>query len=364
MPRRGRRSGVRFLEDDKERSLTFFKRRAGIYKIASDLSTLTGARIAVVLESENGKISSFGTPSVEPVVDTFLSGHVAIDPFANEEQKARITLLQNQVFQLEKEKALEDKRKKESMVQAKEAQESSRMAKLIFTKEEDLDTNELYELLRELSLVQQEIRQRLPPPQHHGNQLGVGGLRDPPSQQSPRPHIPSSQISPPLGHSPWTPFQPSLQDCQPSWSHSMAQASFPTPVMLPFQPHMMPSHHDIWGMDANINNSDSFSPILPLPLSPQFPLSQPLESQVPHLGALNNNWVEPPQNYAWQMDLDFGNTGDNGGQASDSHNMLGFPGPIQGDGWTGVVSDSFSPGGSFGGADAGNIFGDVNFPSY
>jgi len=74
MPRRDRRSGVRFIEDGRYRSLTFFKRRSGLFKAASDLSTLTGARVAVVLESEHGKFSSFGTPEASPILDAFLLG--------------------------------------------------------------------------------------------------------------------------------------------------------------------------------------------------------------------------------------------------------------------------------------------------
>jgi hypothetical protein len=68
MPRRARRSRVKFVEDDKDRSLTFFKRRSGLFKATSDLSALTGARVAMVLESETGKFSSFGSPRLAPLL--------------------------------------------------------------------------------------------------------------------------------------------------------------------------------------------------------------------------------------------------------------------------------------------------------
>ncbi|XP_066373820.1 pheromone receptor transcription factor-like [Miscanthus floridulus] len=115
MPRRARRSGVKFVEDDRDRSLTFFKRRSGLFKAASDLSALTGARVAMVLESETGKFSSFGTPKAGPIVDSFVLGNAPIDSNSSEEDKARITSLQNELFQLEKAKAIEDKRKYENM---------------------------------------------------------------------------------------------------------------------------------------------------------------------------------------------------------------------------------------------------------
>jgi hypothetical protein len=74
MARRGRRSGVRFIENDRDRSLIFFKRRTSLDKATTDLSTITGVRVAIVLESENGRFSSFGTPATDPIVDAFCYG--------------------------------------------------------------------------------------------------------------------------------------------------------------------------------------------------------------------------------------------------------------------------------------------------
>jgi hypothetical protein len=85
---------VRFIEDDRDHSLTFFKRCSGLFKAASDLSALTGARVAMVLESETRKFSSFSTPKAGPIVDSFVSGNAPIDSDTSEEDKARITSLQ------------------------------------------------------------------------------------------------------------------------------------------------------------------------------------------------------------------------------------------------------------------------------
>ena len=84
---RPRRLGISYVENDSNRSVTFFKRCSGLYKAAADLSTLTGARIAIALESETGKMSSFSTPSAGPIIDSFLSGNISVDPSVNEEQK-------------------------------------------------------------------------------------------------------------------------------------------------------------------------------------------------------------------------------------------------------------------------------------
>ena len=74
MTRRARRSGVEFIEDERNRSLTFFKRRCGFFKAVSYLSALSGARVAMVFECENETFSSFGTPMSDPIIDAFLSG--------------------------------------------------------------------------------------------------------------------------------------------------------------------------------------------------------------------------------------------------------------------------------------------------
>ncbi|KAL6842541.1 hypothetical protein ACP4OV_027385 [Aristida adscensionis] len=333
MLRRGRRSGVRFIEDEKERGLTFFKRRAGLYKTAADLSTLTGARIAVVLKSENGKISSFGTPLVEPTIDAFLSGYTAMESFANQEQKAKITILQNKLFKVEREKVVEDKRKKKVMAQVKVVQESSRIGKLIFSKEEDLDTDELYELIHDLTPILKEIRHHLPR-LDLGKQVGVGGPRDLPQWHSSWPHLMQSHIPPPSRHSPWTPVQPSLHIRQPPLSRPMvvrSHTSLSTSVTLPsslLPPQMMPHHscnYPIWGKSNNCNNSCPFLPSSPLSSFPQFPSLQPPESQLPHRPNVHKNWVRPPQNYARQMNFYSRSSGENGVQDSGVHNILLSP---------------------------------------
>ncbi|CAO2183336.1 unnamed protein product [Urochloa humidicola] len=210
MPRR-RRSGVRFIEDDRDRSLTFFKRRYGIFKAASDLSTLTGVRVAMVLESENEKFSSFGTPDASPIVDAFLSGDAPTEFDTSEEKKAKISNLQNELFQLEKDKAMEDKREKENIVWTKEIQDASRIAKYVYGKEEDLDSTELYEMFRELSQIMQDIKDRLPILLHDNHVEAGGRLRDPSLLQPTWWRSIPSQVMMPMKYFQWTPSQASFQ---------------------------------------------------------------------------------------------------------------------------------------------------------
>ncbi|AQK88694.1 Agamous-like MADS-box protein AGL61 [Zea mays] len=64
---------IRRIESDEARQVCFSKRRAGLFKKASELSILCGADVAAVVFSPAGKAFSFGHPSVESVVDRFLA---------------------------------------------------------------------------------------------------------------------------------------------------------------------------------------------------------------------------------------------------------------------------------------------------
>ncbi|CAK8566948.1 unnamed protein product [Lathyrus sativus] len=53
--------------------VTFSKRRSGLFKKASELCTLCGVEIAIVVFSPADKAFSFGHPEVESIVDRYLS---------------------------------------------------------------------------------------------------------------------------------------------------------------------------------------------------------------------------------------------------------------------------------------------------
>ncbi|KAG6502726.1 hypothetical protein ZIOFF_035013 [Zingiber officinale] len=68
---------IKKIEDEDARYISFSKRRNGIYAKASDLATLCGVEIAVVVFSPTGRPHSFGSPSVMSIMDRFVSG----DPY-------------------------------------------------------------------------------------------------------------------------------------------------------------------------------------------------------------------------------------------------------------------------------------------
>ena len=61
------------IENDQSRMVSFSKRRNGLFKKAGELSVLTGARTAVLVLSQAGRPYVFGSPSLESVVEQFLS---------------------------------------------------------------------------------------------------------------------------------------------------------------------------------------------------------------------------------------------------------------------------------------------------
>ncbi|OVA10841.1 Transcription factor [Macleaya cordata] len=72
---KGRRKiEIKRIEKEDARQVTFSKRRVGLFKKASELCTLCAAETAVIVFSPAGKPYSFGHPSVDTIVDRYLSG--------------------------------------------------------------------------------------------------------------------------------------------------------------------------------------------------------------------------------------------------------------------------------------------------
>ncbi|KAL2476815.1 Agamous-like MADS-box protein AGL62 [Forsythia ovata] len=75
MTRKSRgRQKIEMTRMSKESNLlvTFSKRRSGLFKKASELCTLCGAEIAIIVFSPGKKVFSFGHPCVESIVDRYL----------------------------------------------------------------------------------------------------------------------------------------------------------------------------------------------------------------------------------------------------------------------------------------------------
>lgn len=71
---RGRQK-IEMAKMSKESNLlvTFSKRRTGLFKKASELCTLCGAEIAIIVFSPGKKVFSFGHPGVDSIIDRYLA---------------------------------------------------------------------------------------------------------------------------------------------------------------------------------------------------------------------------------------------------------------------------------------------------
>ncbi|ESQ53438.1 hypothetical protein EUTSA_v10027307mg [Eutrema salsugineum] len=76
MVRNGRgRQKIEMIKMKKKSNLqvTFSKRRFGLFKKASELCTLCGAKVLMIVFSPGGKVFSFGHPNVKDLVNRFLN---------------------------------------------------------------------------------------------------------------------------------------------------------------------------------------------------------------------------------------------------------------------------------------------------
>ncbi|KAM3282244.1 hypothetical protein P3S67_025889 [Capsicum chacoense] len=72
------------IEVKNHLQVTFSKRRSGLFKKASELCTLYGVEIAIIVFSPAIKVFSFGHPNVESLIDRFLSrNNTNNNPIAN-----------------------------------------------------------------------------------------------------------------------------------------------------------------------------------------------------------------------------------------------------------------------------------------
>lgn len=105
------------IENEKNLQVTFSKRRAGIFKKASELSTLCGAESAVVVFSPGEKSHSYGHPSVETIANRFLNTNIGPPPPTNpllaSHHEASNRLLNQELVRLEELLAREKQRKRE-----------------------------------------------------------------------------------------------------------------------------------------------------------------------------------------------------------------------------------------------------------
>ncbi|XP_047309752.1 agamous-like MADS-box protein AGL62 [Impatiens glandulifera] len=63
---------IKWIEDKAKRSVAFSKRKSGVLKKVSELSTMCGIDMALILFNESGKAFSYGNPTLNVILDRFL----------------------------------------------------------------------------------------------------------------------------------------------------------------------------------------------------------------------------------------------------------------------------------------------------
>ncbi|WCJ29254.1 Agamous-like MADS-box protein AGL61 [Euphorbia peplus] len=91
---------IKRIVNEDDRIITFSKRRSGIYKMSSELVTLCGADIGILVFSPAGKPFSFGCPSLEAITNQFLGQNPHLNdnahPLTEAHRKKRIHELTQQ----------------------------------------------------------------------------------------------------------------------------------------------------------------------------------------------------------------------------------------------------------------------------
>lgn len=68
-----RKIEIEFIKEDRGRSTTFIKRKAGLFKKAHELAVLTGAKVAVVIFSQQERCHTYGSIAPKAVCDRYLA---------------------------------------------------------------------------------------------------------------------------------------------------------------------------------------------------------------------------------------------------------------------------------------------------
>lgn len=142
------------------RQVTFSKRRLGLFKKASELCTLCGVEVVIVVFSPAKKVFSFGHPEVEAIIDRFLSQNPPLDSKANKIveacRNANVRELNVHLTEILDQLEVEKKRGEELSQMRKESQQKHWWESPI----EELALNELEQLRVSLEDLRNNVGQQ------------------------------------------------------------------------------------------------------------------------------------------------------------------------------------------------------------
>ncbi|KAL3643619.1 hypothetical protein CASFOL_014434 [Castilleja foliolosa] len=145
---------IKLIRDENARSVTFSKRRVGLFKKAAELSVLCGAQIGLIVFSPSGKAYSFGHPDINSIMGRF-SNEIPMpnlqDPAHNSRARAALIAKLKEACD-QKNKELENKKRR-----GKELEASFEGSVLSNEKLSRLDMNELQGFKEKLEKLRDDV---------------------------------------------------------------------------------------------------------------------------------------------------------------------------------------------------------------
>lgn len=175
-----RKIEMKLIADENARTVTFSKRRVGLFKKATELSVLCGTQIALIIFSLGGRAYSFGHPDVQSVISRFINRSSSPTPQESaHDMGVRAAMLQEMKRQLDeknKELAAAKKRGKEigAALEGSPHQTTKEML-------DSLDFHQLQQLKEKLEKLRDQIRRRANAPRVNDVEPAIVDVAEPPN---------------------------------------------------------------------------------------------------------------------------------------------------------------------------------------
>ncbi|WVZ62482.1 hypothetical protein U9M48_012230 [Paspalum notatum var. saurae] len=157
---------IKPIENEQTRQVCFSKRRQGLFKKASELSTLCGAMVGCVVFTIKGRCFSFGHPSVDDVVNRFLNTVTPNAPnsvgASHDSDRAVTDAVHGLNLEyLELQQSLgSERKKKERLQEATEKEMGGHMMQWLNANILELGLDELQEFQKELEAIHSVVKDK------------------------------------------------------------------------------------------------------------------------------------------------------------------------------------------------------------
>ncbi|XP_009761268.2 agamous-like MADS-box protein AGL62 [Nicotiana sylvestris] len=109
-----RKIAIKPIDNQNSRHVTFSKQRLGLFKKASELCILSGAEIAILVQSlKRQRLFAFGHPNADAVIDRYLTGK----SFSSSSIVDKLNVQQNNQYYSQSCRELEAEKKKKEIIE-------------------------------------------------------------------------------------------------------------------------------------------------------------------------------------------------------------------------------------------------------